>query len=561
MVCYILIRRMIVVASIVFSIFSSAFSLALRMEVDGSGDGGINSADVMAYDGVRFYVYLEGGAEAGNDLSIDVFTANAYLLAETLRLTDSDISRGRVVRTLDKSVLPSGAWIEFRSSKTKSSEFPAVSSGAIRVIVDTISPVLTEVGVPSDRTNNDAFTATFRFNEDVKNFSIDDITIVGATLSSFSGNGGTYSVRVKPTGDHNVTISMAANRVVDLVGNTGSVSVVQKINVWVDNVRPTVVISDVPGHSHSPFTATVTFSEDVTDFIQTDIAVVGAILSDFAGSGSTYTVLVTPTAAAVTLNIAADVANDVASNGNVAAQQAASAFDANHPALDILDVPLHSNAPFVATFQFNEGVTGFIQGDITVAGASLSNFTIVDAATYTVLVKPTAAIVTLSVAAEVATDFSGHKNTASDEKRSAFDDVKPTLKIDIPLHSNAAFVATFTFSEHVQGFTAADIDLGNATKGAFVTVSESVYTLVVNPTGSDVTVDVQANTAMDAASNSNVAADQASSAFDDDRPTIVISDVPGHSHSSFTATFTFSEDVGGFTQDDITAVGRDVKSF
>ena len=61
-----------------------------------------------------------------------------------------------------------------------------------------------------------------------------------------------------------------------------------------------------------------------------------------------------------------------------------------------------------------------MKDDITVVGATLSGFTKVDDDKYTVAVTPTDGIVTLNVAADVAMDASGNKNTAADEARSAF---------------------------------------------------------------------------------------------------------------------------------------------
>ena len=102
-----------------------------------------------------------------------------------------------------------------------------------------------------------------------------------------------------------------------------------------DNIAPTVTIMGVPDTSTAPFTATITFSEPVTGFEQTDIAVTNATLSAFAEStmdgvtpGTVWTVLVTPTVTGeVTLDIAANVAEDLAGNGNTAATQATSTVE------------------------------------------------------------------------------------------------------------------------------------------------------------------------------------------------------------------------------------------
>ena len=88
----------------------------------------------------------------------------------------------------------------------------------------------------------------------------------------------------------------------------------------------------------------------------------------------------------------------------------------------------------------------------------LSVFTKVADDKYTVVVTPTAAAVTLNVAADVAMDASGNKNTAADPATSAFDNVKPTVTINgVPANSSAAFIATIEFSENVIGLVKATL--------------------------------------------------------------------------------------------------------
>ncbi|MCB2423463.1 Ig-like domain-containing protein, partial [Thalassolituus alkanivorans] len=61
---------------------------------------------------------------------------------------------------------------------------------------------------------------------------------------------------------------------------------------------------------------------------------------------------------------------------------------------------------------------------------------------------------------------------------------------------NAAFTATFTFSEDVTGFTVGDIVAGNASVSAFSATSASVYTALITPTADGaVTVDVAGSVA------------------------------------------------------------------
>ena len=101
----------------------------------------------------------------------------------------------------------------------------------------------------------------------------------------------------------------------------------------VDTTDPTVEISGVPAVSSGPFTATITFSEAVTGFTESDISISSnARLSAFRETvtGTTYTVVVTPTeTGTVTLDIPAGVATDEAGNDNRAASS--SLFSLHRP--------------------------------------------------------------------------------------------------------------------------------------------------------------------------------------------------------------------------------------
>ncbi len=54
-------------------------------------------------------------------------------------------------------------------------------------------------GAPSEITNLTPFDITFQFATDVTGFTVDDISLTNATLSDFTGNGSTYTVKVTPT--------------------------------------------------------------------------------------------------------------------------------------------------------------------------------------------------------------------------------------------------------------------------------------------------------------------------------------------------------------------------
>jgi gliding motility-associated-like protein len=76
--------------------------------------------------------------------------------------------------------------------------------------------------------------------------------------------------------------------------------------------------------------------------------------------------------------------------------------------------------------------------------------------------------------------------------------------------NGVAFTVTFQFDEDVVGFGITDVVISNGTSSSFATVDANTYTLNITPNGlGDVTIDVNAGAAKDAAGNNNTAATQA----------------------------------------------------
>ncbi|RSK42378.1 LamG-like jellyroll fold domain-containing protein [Hymenobacter perfusus] len=151
-----------------------------------------------------------------------------------------------------------------------------------------------------------------------------------------------------PTGSYQVTF-LAAQR-----GNNGPSDQLVNVflndgtnNVFVGNIQPTssstyqtftsaafsvtapalttTISSTAPNPTTTvPIPVTVTFSASVTGFDATDVTVSNGVVTtgSFSGSGSTYTFTVTPsTTGAVTVDVAANVAQDANNTGNTAATQ------------------------------------------------------------------------------------------------------------------------------------------------------------------------------------------------------------------------------------------------
>jgi hypothetical protein len=160
-------------------------------------------------------------------------------------------------------------------------------------------------------------------------------------------------------------------------------------------------------------------------------------------------------------------------------------------AVRISEVPDETqNAPFSVKITFNNDVSNFVVGDITLGGSATATVTQLTVNSnlvedvweeYTVTITPTRdGDVTIQVPADVAA-ANGQGNIASAEHTVSVD-VPPSVTISgLPTGTqNSAFTVTITFSESVTGFTAADISLtAPATGNVPTTPQNGVFTVTI----------------------------------------------------------------------------------
>ncbi|MDE2956177.1 MAG: Ig-like domain-containing protein, partial [Bacteroidota bacterium] len=305
-------------------------------------------------------------------------------------------------------------------------------------------------------------------------------------------------------------------------------------------------------------------------FVTDDVIVTGGTKGTFsATNATTYTLAVTPTSGSnVTVTVAADAATNGLNTGPTAAVSATATWDATAPTVAITDVParINSTAQFTAKITFSEAVTGFVTDDIMVTGGTKGTF-YGPGTTYTLLVTPSgSADVVVTVAADAATDGLNTGPTSAVSETATWDATAPTIAItDVPatISSTTDFTATFTFSEDVTGFATGDVSVSGGTKGTFTATNAQTYTLVITPSGSaDVVVTVAADAATDGLNTGPASAVSATATWDA-IPTVSISGLPPKINSTtpLTATFTFSEDVTGFTTQDVGIQGGTKGTF
>jgi len=432
---------------------------------------------------------------------------------------------------------------------------PALASanslgGSKAIVVDGVAPTVTLTST-SAATVNGLFNVTATFSENVSNFINTDITVANGNVSNFATvDAKTYTFDVTPTADGNVTVDIPAAKATDIAGNNNTAA--NQLTRTADITAPTVSLTSPSTPTvNGLFNVTATFSENVSNFINTDITVANGNVSNFATvDAKTYTFDVTPTADGnVTVDIPAAKATDIAGNNNTAANQLTRTADITAPTVSLTSPSTPTvNGLFTVTATFSENVSNFINTDITVANGNVSNFTTVDAKTYTFDVTPTAdGNVTVDIPAAKATDTAGNNNTAAPQLSRTANITPPTVTLTSPSAATVTglFSVTATFTEDVIGFDNTDITVANATASNFVKVDAKTYTFDVTPTASgNVTVDIPAAKATDIAGNNNTAAIQLTRTADVTAPTAnlgAISNITTAGGTSQSLTVTFSD--------------------
>ncbi|MFM8334869.1 MAG: Ig-like domain-containing protein, partial [Opitutaceae bacterium] len=274
-----------------------------------------------------------------------------------------------------------------------------------------------------------------------------------------------------------------------------------------DTTPPTIAVTSSVGSLKAGETATITFtlSESSADFVSGDVTVSGGTLSNFAGSGTSYTATFTPTANSTTngvISVASSKFSDAAGNFN------ADGADANNtvtltvntvrPTIAVTSsvATLKAGETATITFTLSQSATDFVVGDVTVSGGTLSGFA-GSGTSYTATFTPTANSTTSGVISVADTKFSnaaGNFNAdgadANNTVTLTVNTVRPTIAVvsdKASLGVSETATITFTLSETATDFVLADVTATGGTLGSFTAVSGTVYTAVFTPTANSTT--------------------------------------------------------------------------
>ncbi|WP_417488519.1 Ig-like domain-containing protein [Maricaulis sp.] len=564
-------------------------------------------------------------SEAVENVSADDFYLSSSTAAITsVSQSQPDVylleASGGDLASLNSTVLLSVVGYDITDTNGNYLDRSAVPTGAneAEVVVDNTAPT-PQLSVDSDFVGAD-FILTVTFDEAVAGFTASDLTLTNATAAEPTQNGNVFSFAISPLAEGEVTISIAAGVAEDQAGN-GTLAGDQTLNLTSDQAAPVLTsieraawLSETT--NSDTLTWIVTFSEPVANLDERDFGLDGttARLTFGRGGGGAGE----PLAAAsqsqpvgeavyqlvayggdlpslngvVTLSILAG--NDIT---DYAGQRLVSVTPtgANEAVYTLVNdviaptVVLSSaetgpvSGPFTLDIVFSEDVIGLELRGIVVGNGTATDFSGGSgagnaprrgeaaavggfaAAEYTVTITPTAdGDVTVDLEGGAARDLSGNPSQLATQFVIAADLTAPTVVLSTESADpvSGAFALAVTFSEDISGLALEDLVVGNGA-ASDLTGSGADYSVTITPAADgDVTVDLAAGAAQDAAGNESLVATQFSISTDGTAPSVVLSSEASEpAIGAFALTVAFSEDVTGLELEDFVVVNADLSDL
>jgi hypothetical protein len=254
----------------------------------------------------------------------------------------------------------------------------------------------------------------------------------------------------------------------------------------------------------APLTFSVNFDKDVTGFDASGILLTNGTVSSFLQlDARTYTFQVLPLSQGlVTVSVQAGSAFDAFGNANVASNTISRTFDSVAPSITIN--PLATNNPLPT-------ITGTVDDPTATVEVTVNNQTLMATVSGTIWSATLTTPLTDGTYAvsATATDPAGNSASTTLGGGLVIDATPPTISFSASpgqITNSGTVIVTILFSENVTNFTAADISVGNGTKGDFEVIDGRTYTIEIFPQlDGHVTINIPAAVAIDAVGNPNEA--------------------------------------------------------
>ena len=470
----------------------TSFALATASDSGTAGDGKSNIATPS----------IEFTAEIGATLAIDqgagyaaagTGTGTETGSAQTLVLPNAFASDGTYTISLRATDVAGNTTVRSGSYVYDHTAPPAPSITGVTDDVGTIKGLVASAGRSDDTVL--VINGTAEAYASVSIF--DNTTQLGTAVSADKTGAWSFTTPTLISGTSYVFNAKAT----DASGNTGSASA--NHTVTIDTLAPTaaIVLADSALKAGETSLVTITFSEAVTGFDNTDLTLANGTLSavSSADSGVTWTATFTPTADVTDTTNVVTLANtgvaDLAGNAGVGTTDSANyTIDTLRPTATVVlaDTALKAGETSGVTITFNEAVTGFDNTDLTLANGTLSAVSSADSGvTWTAIYTPTANVTDTSNLITLANtgvaDLAGNAGLGStDSANYTVDTLRPTATVvlaDSALKAGETSGVTITFSEAVTGFDNTDLALANGTLSTVSSADSGVtWTATFTPT-------------------------------------------------------------------------------
>ncbi len=454
-------------------------------------------------------VLLSGPAKAGS-FAVGALTlthnGTAVPLNGTVIITPTDNAGAYQVSGLAPFQNGSGTYVLTVNAAKIENLAGAAGSGSTYVswTLDMVAPAVTlYTSTPAGGTASTPGAVTVLFSEPVTGFTLGDVQAPGAALSNLRGAGGTYTFDVTPTtGQAVVTVQVQAGAAQDAAGNASLASNAVKFSLPGQPLAPVVSSPAAPITSKPSAEVSVVFPESVTGFTASDILVNNGTVTNFGGSGTTYSFQLQPLTPAtsapqtVTVTIPAGAAEGAGGHASTAAAPFARTFDSSPLTGMLLSTSnqVTSAALIPVTVQFNKPVTGFTESDLTVANALVApgSFQGGGSLYFFNLIPVSMGPLSVAVAAGKAADAAGNVNQA----------LAPLTRVFQPQPSVSVFttggnptsadpIPVFvSFGTPPVNFDQSKLTAVGATVSGFSQLAATLFTAQLAPSGGPITAQV-----------------------------------------------------------------------
>jgi hypothetical protein len=420
-------------------------------------------------------------------------------------------------------------------------------------------------------TKNSPIELTFISDEPINGFAESSITATNGTLSNFLPGSATFYTATFTPNEGVCTIQVRAGKFTDYAGNFNIAS--NTITFTFDNRSPTMSItSNVANNAITNIRViNLIFSSDesINGFTSEKIIFNDGDLTNFAGSGSSYTATFTPSGpGAYTIEVPVGAFADSVGNRNTAAAAFNWTFDNDSPTMDIssniVNGSITNISPIELTFTSSKATTDFSNNDISFNNGAFpySLTKSADNKVYNATIPtPIQGLNTIYVPAGAFTDSVGNSNTVATTFTFTFDSLPPNMDISSNVingstTNNASIELKFISTEAITGFTRDDISFNNGTLSEVTKSSDTVYVAIFSPLNQGLcTISVPVGAFNDYAGNSNTSASAFNFTFDSSSPGMdITSNILNNATtktSPITLTFTSARATEDFDTTDI----------